>query len=355
MVHSTSTPTPSSTGAGSLGDGSGWQSGTHVGMDTTDDRPIRGEVRRVGHRRVSHGLFLKCLEGLSEQEEFLRDLRALMLVLPDGAVYTHVTGARLRGWRLPALPEQVPFFAAVRGDRRPRRPGLICSRLTHPVPPTLIGGIPVESPEEILLRCARDLSVLDLLIMIDSALWCGDLERTRMEALLATSRPGVVRLRKAWELADPKAESAGETVLRLFHVAMGVEVESQVDLHDANGCFLGRADLIISGTTQLREYDGAGHRDKKQQRTDLRRSRGLNGTRYERSGFTLDDLLNHPAVLMHELDRLLERPHRLARLARWRSLVDESLYSDVGRARIVNRWNRAMGIFEWSGIARSGG
>lgn len=325
------------------------------GVDIGQCGAIRGEVRLAGYRRVLHGLYLPTIDGLSEAQEFARDLQAILLVLPDGAVYTHLTGARVRGWRLPALPEQVPVFAAVRGDRRPRRPGLVCSRLTHGVPPTMIWGLPVDSPEEILLRAARDLGVLDLAIMLDSALHLGDLDPSRMETLLASSRPGVVRLRRAWDLRDAKAESAGETVLRVFHAAMDVPVMSQVDIHDDDGRLLARADLIIRGTYQLREYDGAVHREKRQQWKDLRRSRGLNGTPYERSGFTLDDLLNHPGVLMHELDRLLGRPHRMARLSRWKALVADSLYSEATRRRLLTRWRRVMGGVDWLPTARARG
>lgn len=316
-------------------------------MENPEDRPIRGQVRLIGYRRVSHGLYLRIRDNASAAEEFLRDLRALLLVLPRGAVFTHVTAARLLGWQLPALPEQVPHFAAVRTDCRPRRPGLICSRLTHEVEPTMVHGLPVDPAEEILLRCARDLGVLDLTILIDSALRLGHLDPARIRSILATSRPGVVRLRRAWACSDAKSESAGETVLRVFHQAMDVDVESQVELYDDGGNFLGRADLVICGTTQLREYDGAIHRGAEKHRKDLRRSRGLSGTPYERSGFTMDDLLNHPAVLMHELDRLLGRAHKLARLSRWRGLVDDSLYSETGRQRIMNRWRRAIGSAEW--------
>lgn len=317
-------------------------------MTSDDDVPFRGHERRAGYRRVSHGLFLVDRPGLGPDEEFRRDLRALLLVLPDGAVFTHVTGARMRGWRLPALPEQVPYFAAVRCDRRPRRPGLLCARLTHDAPASMIGGLPVECAEEILLRCARDLSVLDLVIMVDSALHMGDLDSQRMDELLASGRPGVTRLRKAWELSDRLAESAGETLLRLFHWAMNVQVDSQVRLYDRDGRFIGRADLLVRGTSRVHEYDGAGHRSKVQHRADLRRERGWAGTTYERCGFTLDDLLNHDVVVMHELDRLLNRPHNMARLARWRALVDESLYSARGRTRVLNRWKRRMGVVEWA-------
>lgn len=324
-------------------------------MHLDTDRPIRGEIRGAGVRRVSHGVGLVERDDLDETQELHRELRALLLVLPPDAVFTHVTGARLLGWRLPALPEQTPYFAATRSDRRPRRPGLICARLTHDSVASSVGGLPVESPEEILLRCARDLGVLDLLIMVDSALSLGQLDPGALQTILASGRPGVTRLRKAWGLADARSESSGESLLRAFHVTMDVPVVSQVEIHDDEGRFLGRGDLRVVGTDLIHEYDGAGHRGKDQQRSDLRRERGWAATPYRRNGFTLDDLLNHAAVVMHELDRLLDRPHRPDRLERWRVLVAESLYSATGRARVMNRWKRRMGVVEWSQTVDRGG
>ncbi|WP_426244567.1 hypothetical protein [Nocardioides sp. LHG3406-4] len=316
-----------------------------------DDAPIRGEVRVADYRRVSHGLFLRLRDGLGDDEEFRRDLAAYLLVLPADAVFTHVTAARLLGWRLPQLPEQVPVFAAVQGDRRPRRPGLICSRLVREPEPRIMHGLPVDAAEEILLRAARDLGILDLVIMIDSALELGHLAPAAMERLLETRRPGVARLRAAYGLATERCESAGETLLRLFHDAMEIAVRPQVELRDGSGRLIGRADLLVGGTTFVHEYDGAGHRDKLQHRADLRRERGWTGTPYVRRGFTLDDLLNHPGVVMHELDRALGRPHLVSRLRVWRRMVDNSLYAEPGRARVMNRWRRHMGVVDWAGTA----
>lgn len=306
-------------------------------------------MRVRGYRRVSHGLFLKVVDRADEREELLRDLRAWLLVLPPGAVFTHVTGARLRGWHLPTLPEQVPVFAAVEDDvGRPRRPGLICSRLRRGSRPDVVEGLPVEAPEEILLRAARDLGLLDLSILVESALRRGDVDRERMDALLSCTRPGVRLLRAAWERASALADSPGETVLRLFHDAMDVPTTPQARLTDADGRLVGIADLLVDGTGFVHEYDGAVHRDPVQHRKDLRRERGWAGTDYVRRGFTLDDLLRHPAVVMHELDRALDRRHVAGRLERWRRLVTESLYAEPGRRRVLNRWNRAMGTTDWA-------
>ena len=188
-----------------------------------------------------------------------------MLVLPEDAVFTHLrSGTPASGGVCRALPEQVPVFAAVRGThRRPRRPGMICSRLVDPErirPVEMIDGLPVDSAEEVLLRCARDLGHLDLVVLIDSALALGHIDHDRMRELLASRRPGVRRLRAAYARSHPRAESGGETVLRVFHDAMDIPVEPQVDLVDAEGRLLGRADLLVVGTGNVHEYDGSGHR-----------------------------------------------------------------------------------------------
>jgi hypothetical protein len=314
-----------------------------------DDAPVRGEVRTQDHRRVSHGLFVKRRDGLSYADEHLRDLRAWQLVLPPDAVFTHVTAALLYGWDLPALPEQLPVWASVEGDGpRPRRPGLICSRLKRATEAQVRHGLPVDRPEEVLLRMARDLGHLDLAIVTESALRSGDLDRDRMEALLRSRRPGVLALRRAYETATGRLESAGEVVLAKFHEVMEVPVEHQVDCFADDGTLIGRADLLVVGTRNVHEYDGAGHRESDQHRRDLRRDRRWAAASYVRRGYTLDDLLNHAGTVMHELDRLLDRPHDPGRLRRWRRLVDGSLYSEAGRARVMNRWRRQMGVVDWA-------
>ncbi|WP_028644286.1 hypothetical protein [Nocardioides sp. URHA0020] len=320
--------------------------------DTEDDPPFRGEIRLVGIRRVSHGLGVPKRPGLSEDQEWRRDLRAYRLVLPPDAVFTHLTGARLLGWQLPRLPDAVPVFAAVTGDaRRPRRHGLICSRLVERHPPTWRYGLPVDSAEEILLRASRDLGLLDVLILLESALRLGHIDHARMTILLASGRPGVRMLREAWRRATGKSDSGGETVLQAFHVVMDVPFRPQAEVRDGDGRLIATADIHVLGTSYLHEYDGEHHRRKDQQKVDLRRERGIAASSYVRKGFVLDDLLNHAVVVMHEIDTALDRPHDLGRVRRWRRMVDNSMYSEVGRSRVMNRWRRLGGIVDWSGSA----
>ncbi len=316
------------------------------------DLPFRGQVRCRGFQRISHGLYRIERDGLDELGQLVRELESWLLVLPDGARFTHLTAARLRGWDVPRLPEGVPVFAAVHGDRpRPRRPGLLCSRLVSETPGERAHGLPVDSSEEILLRAARDLGHLDLRVLVDSARHHGAIDPDKMEALLTSRRPGTRPLRAAWLASSDRLHSPGETLLEAFHRAIDVPVDPQFEVYDDAGNLLGVADLRVVATDFLHEYDGAVHRAKKQHRVDLRRERALHGSRFVRRGYTLDDLLNHALVVMHEIDRSLDRPHRLAGFRRWERMVRESLYSDVGRERLLNRWHRQTGVVDWSRTA----
>ncbi len=282
----------------------------------------------------------------------LQNLAAWSALLPADGVFTHVTAAALRGWWLPRLPEFVPVFVAMSEDStRPRRAGLVCSRLRRNTNPDFIHEFPVESCEEVLLRAARDLALFDLTILVTSALRCPSFDRAAFSTLCASSRPGVRPLRAAARWADPRAESPYEVLLAFFHELAGIPVEPQVEVFDDHGRLLGRADLRVVGTDDLHEFDGEWHGRPGQLAVDRRRDRRFAGSRYTRRGFVSADLFVNPLTTLHELDRAVGRRHDPARLAKWRKHVAESSYSVAGRRRLQNRWLRLTGDKDWSRTA----
>ena len=306
---------------------------------------MRGQVRRSGYRRLSHGLYLPLADAARADEEQLRDLAAWRLVLPEDGVFTHITAAYLHAWWLPKLPRFVPVFAAADlHSNRPRRAGLICSRLDRAADTGLIHGLPVDAGPEVLLRAARDLAVLDLVPMVDSALRQGDVTRSELDQICSSGRPGVRQLRLAWSLADPRSESAWESILRVFHHVIEIDVVPQKHILDQAGRLVARVDLWVAGTPFVHEYDGGEHERAPRRTVDLRRARGLNDQGITRRGYVADDLINHPVAMLQEMDRELGRPHRPARLTRWRRWVAEWSYSDAGRRRLQNRWLRRTGV-----------
>lgn len=296
--------------------------------------PRRGHFRSQDWVPLSRGLYLPA----SEAADPLARLAAWVLVLPPSGCFTHVTAAAVYGWRLPALPDDTPVFAAMHeGESRPRRTGLRVAR--HPQPPARLvrSGLPVADPVDALLAAAQDLGLLDLGILVDSAFGRGACRPA--ELLTATSgRRGGPALRKAVGYADARAESAWETLLRIFHVVCEVPVVPQLELRTDAGRFVARADLWIEGTKVLHEYDGAVHRDREQHRRDLARERRIGAMGWVRRGYTAVDLLRDPQAILREADAALGRPHDPGRLQAWHVLLTESTLTASGRARLRRRW-----------------
>ena len=105
--------------------------------------------------------------------------------------------------------------------------------------------------------------------------------------------PGSARLRRVVELAEPKAESAMETRLRLLLVQAGLpRPQAQVPLYDDRRRFLGRPDLYYPDQRLAIEYDGGTHRDRLAA-DDSRQNRLMQaGIRLLR--FTASDVLRTP-------------------------------------------------------------
>jgi hypothetical protein len=205
----------------------------------------------------------------------------------------------------------------------------------------MINGVRVASAAEILLAAAKDLSLLDLVILGDSALHLRDCTVEELLAVAAQRRRGAPLLRTAIPLLDGRSESPWESVLRVMHVAAEVEVEPQKKLYDEWGNFVARADLWVVGTRRIHEYDGEMHRDREIHRADLARERRLVEINWQRIGFTSPQLLYEGGSIIAGFDRLLGRAWDPRRLARWDALLDDSLLRSSGRARAVRRWRRS--------------
>jgi hypothetical protein len=176
---------------------------------------------------------------------------------------------------------------------------------------------------------ARDLGVLDLVIIGDSALRQGQCSLTELTETAAQRRRGAPMLRSIIGLLDPRSESPWESVMRVLHRAADIEVEPQYELFDQWGRFVARADLRITGTRRIHEYDGAGHRDAAVHLVDLDRERRIVEIDWQRCGFTARQLLREGGSIIASVDRLLGRSWDPCRLGRWNHLVENSLYGST--------------------------
>jgi len=257
-------------------------------------------------------------------------LRAWSRVLPPSAVFTHLTAAELRGWWLPAPGPRPVHLAVGEGDRHPQRRGLAVTRLVDPPEIEVVEGVRVATAAETLLAAARDLGVLDLVALADSALRAGDCTFDHLHAAVAGRRRGAPRLRAVIPLLDARSESPWESILRVLLRAADLGVEPQHVVRDGNR-FVARADLWLVGTRRIYEYDGEVHRDLAAHRSDLSRDRRLSEAGWQRYGYTAGELLQGGGAIIASADALLGRGWDPARLRRWRALVAESSYGTRNR------------------------
>lgn len=299
---------------------------------------VRGCPRRVCFQPVTRGVHRRRLDGGESEDEWLADLAGWQLLLTNHGCFTALTAARVRGWALPPLPAGTPVFVAMQlDDPRPLRAGIRTSRHPQPIPHDVIAGLRCATTVEIVLACARWLSLIDLVVLIDSALHAGDVTVEQLEAVCTPHRRGRRALLAALPLADGRAESPWETLLRLLHVTVGVGVQPQVEIWDDNGEFVARADLQVTGTSSLHEFDGGHHRDPEQHRDDPRRERRLDAGGYVRRGYTAADVAQRPLGILRDADRALGREHDPARIRPWLALWRLSLYAPSGRTAFLRR------------------
>ncbi|GAA1930398.1 hypothetical protein [Nocardioides marmoribigeumensis] len=289
----------------------------------------RGRLRGREWHRVSTGLF---------HSDRGRPLDAWQLALPRSGRFSHLTAAELWGWWLPHLPDRLPVIAAVDAKAtRPQRPGLRVVRVDPWRPSTELDGLRVDSAVDTLLVCARDLSLLDLVVLVDSALHAGACTRSDLERAAATRRKGARALREALALADERSESAYETLLRLLHTIAGYDVEPQKVIRDGAGDEIARADLWFVGTMHLAEYDGKDHLPREQQEVDLARGRRIVAQGWIRRGYVSKDLVHKAAGVLRDAELVTGRAARSGALAEWNQLLAGSCYTPAGRALLARR------------------
>jgi len=309
---------------------------SRVTVQDTPRDPVRGWLRGREWERITRGVYAPALSRTQ-----LEELAAWQLVLPRTAAFSHLTAARLRGWWLPATTTHPVFAAMLNADPRPRRPGLLVCRHTQPFPMNLANGLRITTAAETILAAARDLGVLDLVILGDSALRLRHCTLIDLQIAARQRRRGAPLLRRIIPMLDARSESAWESIMRVLHQAAEIPVTPQQEIFDERGRFVARVDLRIDGTRRIHEYDGAGHRDADVHEHDLERDRALIAGDWERHGFTSKHLRRDAAAIIADLDRLLGRTWSPRRLTAWQRLLDHSLLGRAGRARAYREWRPA--------------
>ncbi|MET1020873.1 MAG: type IV toxin-antitoxin system AbiEi family antitoxin domain-containing protein, partial [Arthrobacter sp.] len=182
------------------------------------DRAALVRLRRGCYAR---GEWWRGLNATARRRQLIYAHSLATLTTSAGAfAYSHVSGAslhRLQLWRVDArvhlTQEGCPSGISHARDVVPHTRSLG----SHEV--CFVDGLPCTSLERTVVDCCLMFTVPQAVILVDHAARMGaDLGLVRATCSSLAGRNGVVALRRALELADPRSESAGESLTReLLH------------------------------------------------------------------------------------------------------------------------------------------
>lgn len=158
-----------------------------------------------------------------------------------------------------------------------------------------VRGVRVTSALRTVVDLGSRPPVVEAVVAVDTALHHRIVDLTDLAAYAAAHprHRGAVLFRRVVDLAEPAAESAMETRLRLLLVLAGLpRPEAQVPLHDERGRLLGRPDLYYPAQRLGVEYDGGTHRHSLVE--DNRRQNRLVNAGYRLLRFTASDVQRTP-------------------------------------------------------------
>ncbi len=292
-----------------------------------------GPLRRVEWQRLSRGLYVPRVE-----HTLVETAAAVALVLPRDSGFGHLTSAALREWWAPnRLPPHV-LLATTRSGVHVQRTGLYVRR-SRVAEFEDVGGLRCVTAAHTLVELARDLTLVDLVPIVDCALRSG-VTAEQIQAAVTRRCRGAATLRRALALADNRSESWWESILRLQHVLTGLgPVECQPDIR-ADGRFVARADLHLVGTNRYPECDGGEHRSRDRHAQDLRRDKAMARLGLERYGYTTAELAWRPDLVIRDAEDARGLPHDDRRMQIWWRAARLSTLTGSGRARLAGRLER---------------
>jgi len=245
----------------------------------------RTSLRGKAWRRIGSELY--CWRGLEDDPWKL--LSGWRRILPRDAVFAGATAAWLHGIDLDPIR---PVEVIVRPNSGLRsRAGLNVRRCQlTPSNVVRVRGLSATSISRTLSDLSLRASDVETLVAMDAAL------HSRLADKAALARLRGMRARFLATLAEP-AESPMETRLRWLLLASRLRApEVQVDLRDADGRFIGRADLYYPSARLVIEFDGGSHRERLVE--DNRRQNLLIDAGFRVLRFTSADLSQRPAIVV---------------------------------------------------------
>jgi len=224
-------------------------------------------------------------------------LSAVARRLPTGAAFSGRTAAWLHG--LDVTPcDPIEITIPERTGTRRRAGASVCRTALSAKEIVRRRNLPTTSALRTVVDLGGRNPLTEGVVAADMFLHAGLVSIDKLRTYIAehSGVKGIARLRRAVELAEPKAESAMETRLRMLLILAGLpRPEVQVSVHADDGRFLGRPDLLYRRERLAIEYDGGNHRERMVD--DNRRQNGLVGAGLRLLRFTAADVYGTPDLV----------------------------------------------------------
>jgi hypothetical protein len=223
---------------------------------------------------------------------------ALLAAVRLGGVVSHATAAELHGFALWTPDKRIHVTTP---SWRPHEPGIELHRAR--LPSDQVDAFrPLTAPLRTLLDCGRTMSLLQAVVVLDSATHG---RRVAPEALRAAADAargqGAAVLRQAVRFADELADAPTESVLRMLVSLLPNTVQVQVRFRG-----VGRVDIVLDGWLVL-EADGFEHHSNRADyRNDRRRGNCLVEHGVVVLRFSYEDLQHRPWEVLAQIERVLK-------------------------------------------------
>lgn len=290
---------------------------------TTREAMAAGISERVLRSLLDLGMLRRLLRGVyaaaQAHDGILLRARALSLVVPDAAVGTDWTACWLHTGVLPPGGHlQVPPVSIFRLPGKGRLRNKLCDsgeRAFTTDDLTVLEGLTVTTP----LRTAHDLGRLATrdwaMAGLDALLRLDEFSKEQLVANVERYRRqrGVVQLRDLAPRADPRAESPGESVLRLRWTDLTSlpPPVPQVPVADETGRTVYWIDLGVEEVRFGAEYDGEEHHTSDE---DREHDRVRRGDLRERFDWTIEPVTKVNVFgALRDVERILHEGIRNAR------------------------------------------
>jgi hypothetical protein len=192
--------------------------------------------------------------------QHIHTAKAVCRQLGGRAVVSHQSALLMHGLEISELDLRRVHVTRVSGAGRSR--GMVCQHAARPAvrESVVLGGVRATTCARAVVEAIRSTTFPVGVSVVDQALRRRLTAREQLaDALgLFAGRVGVTVATRAIEFADGRAESVGESRLRVLLADLGLPAPvSQAEIRDTDGCLVARVDFLLADLGVVIEFDGA--------------------------------------------------------------------------------------------------